>query len=79
MLHWPLCPSWIEDVRSTLDDAWRGMEKLLEQGTCRAIGVSNFSIQDLLDLMEGCSVVPHVSPTLKLMKIFHPCEGRGFL
>lgn len=61
MMHWPLCPSWVHDVRSTLDDAWRGMEKLLDQGICRAIGVSNFSIQDLVDLMERSSVVPHVS------------------
>lgn len=63
MMHWPLVPSWAHDVRSTLDDAWRSMERLLERGTCRAIGVSNFSIQDLIELMERCSVVPHVSPS----------------
>lgn len=62
MMHWPLCPSSVDDVRSTLDNAWRGMERLLDEGTCRSIGVSNFSIQDLIGLMENCSVVPHVSP-----------------
>ena len=61
MLHWPLCPSWVENVRSTLDEAWRAMERLLEEGTCRAIGVSNFSVKELVELMDNCSVVPHVS------------------
>lgn len=61
MMHWPLCPSWVGDVRKTLNEAWRSMEKLLEDGTCRSIGVSNFSIQDLDNLMDNCSVVPQVS------------------
>ncbi|XP_032788099.2 uncharacterized oxidoreductase ZK1290.5 [Daphnia magna] len=70
MMHWPLCPSSVNDVRSTLDDAWRGMERLLDKGTCRAIGVSNFSIQDLAELMENCSVVPHVNQCE-----FHPYQN----
>ena len=37
------------------------MERLLEEGTCRAIGVSNFSVKELVELMDNCSVVPHVS------------------
>ncbi|XP_046440736.1 uncharacterized oxidoreductase ZK1290.5-like [Daphnia pulex] len=70
MMHWPLCPSSVDNVRSTLDNAWRGMERLLDEGTCRSIGVSNFSIQDLIDLMESCSVVPHVNQCE-----FHPYQN----
>lgn len=55
--------SSVKDIRSTLDETWRAMELLLERGTCRSIGVSNFSIQDLEKLMESASVVPHVRNT----------------
>lgn len=54
------------DSRACLDETWRAMEKLYEQGICRSIGVSNFSIDDLTRLMETCSVVPHVNPSSRL-------------
>lgn len=63
-MHWPLCPSDRSasgGLRSQLDETWRAMERLLDAGTCRSIGVSNFSIEDLEGLMERCSIVPHVS------------------
>lgn len=62
MMHWPMCPSSQSSrIRETLDDTWRALERLLDAGKCRAIGVSNFSVQELEELMEHCSVVPHVS------------------
>ena len=35
------------------------MEKLVEQGLCKAIGISNFTIKKITDLLEGkVKIVP---------------------
>src|SRR5699024_2592276 len=41
--------------------AWRAMEKLLEQGKVRAIGVSNFSADQIINLSTFNEVNPHVN------------------
>ena len=43
------------------------MELLLESGRCKSIGVSNFAEEDLEDIAEIASVVPHVNQVE-----FHP-------
>eukprot|EP01018_Ginkgo_biloba_P034605 Gb_04228 [translate_table: standard] len=47
----------LPDIPST----WRAMEKLLEGGKVRAIGVSNFSVKKLQDLLGKAKVVPAVN------------------
>ena len=42
---------------TTFVDTWKAMEKLLETGKTKAIGVSNFSKGELERLIEECSVV----------------------
>jgi diketogulonate reductase-like aldo/keto reductase len=37
------------------------MEKLLETGKTRAIGVSNFNIPNLERILKSCKVVPAVN------------------
>ena len=56
--------------RETLQSTWRSLELLLEEGICRAIGVSNFQIEDLEMIMEDASIVPHVNQCE-----FHPCQN----
>src|SRR5438093_11627921 len=41
--------------------AWRAMEKLYQDGRIRAIGVSNFSPERLMDLIVHNNVVPAVN------------------
>lgn len=55
LIHWP-----VEDGRL---QAWKALEKLYESGKCRAIGVSNFTIYHLEDLLEEgrYSIVPAVN------------------
>ncbi|KAF8958431.1 NADP-dependent oxidoreductase domain-containing protein [Flammula alnicola] len=42
----------------TFNDAWSEMEKLLDTGKVRAIGVSNFSIKNLEKLFKTAKVIP---------------------
>jgi len=53
LIHWPVAGKNV--------DTWRAMEELLAKGRCRAIGVSNFSIPQLEELMEKGTVVPAVN------------------
>ena len=53
LIHWP-----VEKLRL---ESWKVMEKLLADGKCRAIGVSNFMIHHLKELLENTSVVPAVN------------------
>jgi len=53
LIHWP-----VEGIRN---DTWRAFETLLEEGKCRAIGVSNYTIRHLEELLENSSTVPAVN------------------
>jgi diketogulonate reductase-like aldo/keto reductase len=50
LVHWP--------VRARYKETWKAMEKLLADGKVRAIGVSNFLVHHLEDLMTSASVTP---------------------
>ena len=51
LLHWPFANYY---------GAWRALEKLYEAGKVRAIGVSNFEPDQLLDLIAYNKVIPAV-------------------
>lgn len=53
LIHWP--------VKGKYKETWRALEKLYAQGLVRAIGVSNFQIHHLKDLMADASVAPMVN------------------
>lgn len=52
LLHWPFANYYA---------AWRDLERLYADGTIRAIGVSNFEPDQLLDLIAYNNVVPAVN------------------
>jgi diketogulonate reductase-like aldo/keto reductase len=37
------------------------MEELYEAGYCKAIGVSNFEVKHLKNILDNCKIVPHVN------------------
>lgn len=72
LIHWP-----VQDLRK---ESWRALEKLLKEGRCRAIGVSNYMTQHLEELLEGSSTVPAVnqvefSPYLYLRELQDFCHS----
>ncbi|KAJ6799624.1 aldo-keto reductase family 4 member C10-like [Iris pallida] len=44
-----------------LQPTWKAMEDLVEMGLVRAIGVSNFSVQQISDLLQFARIVPAVN------------------
>jgi diketogulonate reductase-like aldo/keto reductase len=74
LLHWPVTSKWPE--------SWRVLERLLAQGDCRAIGVSNFTVRHLEALRERSGIVPAVdqvefSPFLFQEDLLAYCRSRG--
>ena len=59
LVHWP--------VKGKYKDTWRALEFLYQQKRVRAIGVSNFLVHHLKDLLADCSVRPMVNQVE-----FHP-------
>jgi diketogulonate reductase-like aldo/keto reductase len=72
LLHWPM-PS---DFDQTIA-AYQALEKLLNDGRVRAIGVSNFSSHHLEALMKRATVVPAVNQ-VELNPFFTQPELREF-
>ncbi|HLJ72803.1 MAG TPA: aldo/keto reductase [Roseiarcus sp.] len=53
LLHWP-----VPRLRA---ESWRALERLYDEGRVRAIGVSNFMIHHLEELMAGARIAPMVN------------------
>ena len=53
LIHFP-----VEGLRN---ESWRALETLLEGGKCRAIGVSNYMIWHLEELLKNSSTIPAVN------------------
>ncbi|XP_046974809.1 aldo-keto reductase AKR2E4-like [Vanessa cardui] len=62
LMHWPISVS-VEGVDEKIDyvDTWRGFESVLKQGLVKAIGVSNFNLEQLTRLLANSQVVPAVN------------------
>ena len=61
LIHWP-----VQGI-SNSTDTWRAMVHLLKEGKARAIGVSNYTIDDLKEILQDSNVVPAVNQVE-----FHP-------
>ncbi|KAK9901257.1 hypothetical protein WJX75_002791 [Coccomyxa subellipsoidea] len=62
LLHYPAC--WPElcgegyTPKGTWHDSWRALEELVDKGLVRAIGVSNFGLDDLAELLAMARIKP---------------------
>lgn len=50
LIHWP--------VSGKFKDTWRALEKIYREGKVRAIGVSNFHVHHLEELLQDAEVIP---------------------
>ncbi len=56
LIHWPRAPTPADRLAS-----WRGLVKLKEEGLCRSIGVSNYTVRHLEELLADSDTVPTVN------------------
>lgn len=74
LIHWP--------VKGKYKDTWRALEHLYKQGRVRAIGVSNFHVHHLKDLMQDAEIKPMVDqlefhPRLTQVPVREFCKSQG--
>lgn len=65
-------------------ETWAAMEKVLASGKAKSIGVSNFNVRRLGELLAGCTVVPAVNqieahPYLQQPELVEYCRSKGIL
>jgi len=76
LLHWP--------VPALRLQSWRALERLFAEGRARSIGVSNFLVPHLQELLARASVAPHVNqieltPFLQRRDTVELCEAHGIV
>jgi methylglyoxal/glyoxal reductase len=74
LIHWP--------VPGKRRESWRALGRLLDEGQCRAVGVSNFTVAHLEELLQDSEVVPAVnqvefSPFLYQKELLEYCRAHG--
>jgi methylglyoxal/glyoxal reductase len=74
LIHWPVAGKYKE--------TWKALEKLYKDGRVRAIGVSNFHVHHLKDLMSDAEIKPMVNqveyhPHLAQTELLEFCKAEG--
>ncbi|CRK95493.1 CLUMA_CG008962, isoform A [Clunio marinus] len=63
-------------------DTWKAMEKLVDLGLVKSIGVSNFNSEQIARILENCRIKPvtnqvECSPSLNQKKLIEFCKERN--
>ena len=61
LIHWPVTKDYADEWQDRIKETWKAMEKLYNEGKIRAIGVSNFLVHHLEELILGCEIKPMVN------------------
>lgn len=83
LIHWPFsCNGKGEDTKVDYLETWKGMEKAVELGLTRSIGVSNFNEVQLKRLIDNCRIKPtvnqfEINPTLTQHKLVSWCKDNN--
>jgi diketogulonate reductase-like aldo/keto reductase len=74
LIHWP--------VPEKRKDSWKAIQQIYKEGKCRSIGVSNYTIRHLEELLSETEVIPAVnqvefSPFLYQKKLLEFCRSKN--
>ena len=63
-------------------ESWETLEELYEKGLVKAIGVSNYNLNHLKELLSYCKIKPHVNqievhPHYQQMPLVEFCQGEN--
>lgn len=67
LVHWPTADPEATESINKREETWKAMEKILECGKAKAIGVSNYTITHLEEMKKYATVMPMVNQVE-----FHP-------
>lgn len=76
LIHWP-----VEKLRA---NTWKTMERLYNEGVCKAIGVSNYTLKHMKELLLEAEVKPAVNqvefhPYLYQKELLDFCQSKGII
>lgn len=75
LIHWPQCweheegknrafpkneDGSLKYTETPLMDTWKALEECVEEGLCKAIGLSNFNSAQIQAILDGCKIEPAV-------------------
>jgi methylglyoxal/glyoxal reductase len=74
LIHWP-----VTELRG---ETWKALVELQRRGSCRAIGVSNYTVRHLQELLDSSKVIPAVNqvefnPFLYQKELLSFCNEKG--
>lgn len=67
LIHWPRPVKYHDNYIEKNIESWKAMEDLYKQGKIKAIGVSNFKVHHMEEIMKNCEIKPMVN-----QMEFHP-------
>lgn len=78
LIHWP------GQKKERYLDTWRALEDIYKNKKVRAIGLSNFEIKHLNDILENCKVLPAVNqverhPNLNVNELIDFCKSHNIV
>jgi alcohol dehydrogenase (NADP+) len=93
LIHWPIplrpgkafsrsAADFLSQTESPIHGTWEGLEAGVGAGLTRHIGVSNFSVKKLRDLVSRCKIKPEVDqvelhPLLQQPELVAYCSSQG--
>ncbi|MGZ5901693.1 MAG: aldo/keto reductase [Reyranella sp.] len=74
----------IYDSGVTLGETWQALERLVDEGRCGAIGLSNVNLEKLQEIVEGARIKPAVvevesHPYLPEWELLEYCQRQGIV
>jgi diketogulonate reductase-like aldo/keto reductase len=74
----------IYDSGVTLVETWRALERLVDEGRCKAIGLSNVNLEKLKEIVEAARIKPAVveiesHPYLPEWELLNYCRQQGIV
>lgn len=82
LIHWPVTGNKGPTLDPPIEETWHAMEKLVEKGLVKNIGVSNFSRKKLKELLSYAKIRPAVNqveahPYFMNRLLFEYCQSEG--
>lgn len=76
LIHWP--------VKEKRKESWKALEKIYESGYCHSIGISNYTVNHLKELLTYANVIPALnqvefSPYLYQKELLDFCKSHNIL